>query len=297
MSPKKFMVTSALPYANGQIHLGHIAGAYLPADIFVRFQRLASNEAVFICGTDEHGVPITLRAEQENVSPRAIVKRYHDDIQKAFERMNIIFDNFSGTSAVHNKYHASLAREFFTKLLHNNYITSHLSDQFYCTECKRFLPDRFVYGKCPKCQYTEARGDECPECRSQFETLELKNPKCKICNSSPIVQPTKHWYLRLDILQKELEQWIDTKNYWKENVINFVKGWFKQGLKERAITRDLYWGVPLPLEEAAGKVLYVWFDAPIGYISSTMEWAEKQGDVKKWQEYWQNPDCQIIHYW
>ncbi len=298
MAKQKFMVTSALPYANGPIHLGHIAGAYLPADIFVRFQKLIGNDVVYICGTDEHGVPITLRAEQEGVTPRVIVQRYHENIKSAFERMNISFDIFSGTSNVHNKHHAKISREFFINLLQNNLISSHISDQHYCEKCDRFLPDRFIQGTCPKCGYLEARGDECSACNKPFDSLELKNPKCKICGTVPNVKPTKHWYLRLDLLQSELEQWLDTKKgYWKENVINFVRGWFKDGLTERAITRDLYWGVPVPLnEESAGKVLYVWFDAPIGYISATMEWAERNGNIEKWKDYWQNPECKIVHF-
>ena len=293
---EKFLVTSALPYANGPIHLGHIAGAYLPADIFVRFQRLLGNDVIYICGTDEHGVPITLKAEQEGVTPRTIVKRYHEDIAAAFKRINITFDNFSGTSQVHNKYHANLAREFFTQLMQNGFITSKLSDQHYCAKCNRFLPDRFIQGTCPNCGYEEARGDECPQCSHPFDPMELKNVKCKLCSDIPEVRATKHWYLSLDALQKGLEEWIDTKTYWKENVINFVKGWFKKGLQKRAITRDLYWGVPVPLQEAMGKVLYVWFDAPIGYISSTMQWAENKGDIEKWKSYWHDPECKIVHF-
>lgn len=296
MKQQKIMVTSALPYANGPIHLGHIAGAYLPADVYVRFQRLIGNDAVYICGTDEHGVPITLRAEQEKVTPRTIVKRYHDDIKRAFERFNIVFDNFSGTSQLHNKHHANLSREFFTNLMNNDYISTHLSDQHFCKNCNRYLPDRFIQGTCPKCGNEEARGDECSRCNHQFEPIELKNPKCRICSNIPDIKASKHWYFRLDVLQKALENWLDTKTDWKENVLNFVRGWFKQGLKERAITRDLYWGVPVPLEDAAGKVLYVWFDAPIGYISATMQWAENKGEKEKWREYWQNPDCKILHF-
>lgn len=296
MSKKKFMVTSALPYANGPIHLGHVAGAYLPADIFVRFNRLIGNDILYMCGTDEHGVPITLKAEKEGVTPRTIVKRYHEDIKNAFDRMNIVFDNFSGTSNVHNRYHAMLARDFFINLLNKDYIVSRLSDQHFCKTCDRFLPDRFIQGICPNCGYEEARGDECPECNYQFDPIELKETICKICSGKPELETTKHWYLRLDAMQKDLEKWIDGKTYWKENVINFVKGWFKQGLKERAITRDLYWGVPLPIQETGGKVLYVWFDAPIGYVSSTMEWAEKQGDKDKWKEYWLNSECQVVHF-
>lgn len=293
---QKILVTSALPYANGPIHLGHIAGAYLPADVYVRFHRLMGNDIVHICGTDEHGVPITLSAEREKVTPRTIVKRYHENIKRAFDRLNIIFDNFSGTSNVHNKYHAVLSREFFMKLHQKGYLTSHLTDQHYCLKCDRFLADRFIEGTCPRCGYREARGDECSQCNHQFDPMELKDARCKICSQTPTVRSTKHWYLLLNKLQEKIEAWIDTKPYWKENVLNFVRGWFKVGLKERPITRDLYWGVPVPLEEAAGKVLYVWFEAPIGYITSTMEWAANQGYPDKWKEYWQNPDCRIVHF-
>jgi len=296
MKKNKFVVTSALPYANGPLHLGHIAGAYLPADIYTRFNRLVGNDILFVCGTDEHGVPITLSAEKENVTPRTIVKRYHEDIKKVFERLNISFDYFSGTSNLHNKHHAKLSREFFIKLYKNKLINSKLQDQYFCEKCERYLADRYLEGICPKCGHPEARGDECSNCNYQFDPLTLKEPKCKICSAVPKIRTTKHWYLRLNVLQQELEQWIDSKDYWKENVVNFVKGWFKEGLRERAITRDLYWGVPVPLDEAAGKVLYVWFDAPIGYISATIQYFEEKGDKEKWREYWQNPDCNIVHF-
>lgn len=296
MKRQKLLVTSALPYANGPIHLGHIAGAYLPADIYVRFNRLIGNDVVYICGTDEHGVPITLSAEKENVTPRVIVKRYHEDIKKAFERLNIAFDNFSGTSNTHNKHHARLSRDFFMKIYRQGLIVSHLADQHYCANCQRFLADRFIQGICPRCGYLEARGDECSKCNHQFDAMEIKEPRCKICAATPEIRSTKHWYLRLDVLQKELEQWIATKTYWKENVYRFAKEWLEQGLKERPITRDLYWGVPVPLDDAAGKVLYVWFEAPIGYITSTIEWAERKGEPDLWKEYWQNPDCRIVHF-
>ena len=296
MSKLKLLVTSALPYANGPIHLGHIAGAYLPADIYVRFNRLQGNDVVYICGTDEHGVPITLRAEKENVTPRTIIKRYHEDITKAFGRFNIVFDNFSGTNQIHNKYHAALSRDFFMSLYKKELAVPRLADQHYCVHCQRFLADRFIEGTCPKCGFAEARGDECSNCNSQFDSMDIKNPRCKICAATPEVRSTKHWYLRLDVLQKKLENWVETKTYWKENVTKFVQGLFRQKLKERSITRDLYWGVPVPLEEAAGKVLYVWFDAPIGYISATIDWAAKQGQPDKWKEYWQNPECKIVHF-
>lgn len=293
----KYTITSGLPYANGPLHIGHIAGAYLPADIYTRVRKLSGDDAIYICGTDEYGVPITITAEKEDVSPRVIVKRYHKEIKEGFANLNIQFDNFSGTSNLHNKHHAALSREFFTELKKNDYISSKIEDQLHCKECDRFLADRYVEGVCPKCGNNEARGDECSVCNAQYTVMELGQPKCKLCGNEELQKvPTKHWYLKLDVLQQQLEEWIDSKDYWKENVVNFVKGWFKDGLRERAITRDLHWGVPVPLNDAVGKVLYVWFDAPIGYISSTMEWAEKQGDKDKWKERWQNPDAKIVHF-
>ncbi len=290
---EKILVTSALPYANGPLHLGHLAGAYIPADIYVRFNRVIGNDVLFIGGTDEYGVPITLSAQKEGVSPEEIVKKYHGIIKKSFEKMNISFDNFSGTA---RPVHQKMAQRFFLGLFDNGYISKKDVEQFYCANDDMFLPDRYVEGTCPKCGYEHARGDECPKCGSWLDSRELKNPKCAICGSAPELKQTTHWFFKLNEMQKQLEEWFDSKDIWKDNVKNFVKGWFKLGLQERPITRDLKWGIPVPLEEGENKVIYVWFDAPIGYISSTVEWAEKLGEPEKWKDYWQNPDCKLVHF-
>jgi len=290
---KKYLVTSALPYANGDLHIGQIAGAYLPADVFVRFLRLLDKEVIYICGTDEHGAPISIKAEAENRKPRQIVDKYHKIIEKGFKGLGIDFDNFSGTAT---KTNTELSQKFFLNLYKKGYIRKKNSKQFYCEDCGRFLSDRYVEGICPNCGAAGARGDQCDTCGTLVETLELEEPVCKICGSTPIVKKTTHWYLDLPKFENKLKNWLENKNYWKENVLNFIMGWIKQGLRERDITRDLDWGVPVPLEEAKDKVLYVWFDAPIGYISSTKEWAKKIGQPEKWKEYWQNPHTKIIHF-
>ncbi len=291
---EKILVTSALPYANGPLHLGHLAGAYIPADVYVRYNRYIGNDVIFIGGTDEYGVPITLSAQKEGVSPQEIVDKYHKIIKKSFEKMNISFDNFSGTS---RSVHTKMTQKFFTDLLESGFISKKDVKQFYCSTDDMFLPDRYVEGVCPKCGYENARGDECPKCGSWLDASELKKPSCAICGNPPEEKSTTHWFFKLNDMQEKLEKWFDDKNHiWKDNVKNFVKGWFKLGLKERPITRDLKWGVPVPLKEAENKVIYVWFDAPIGYISSTVEWAEKIGEPDKWKDYWQNKDCKLVHF-
>lgn len=293
MSKEKFLVTSALPYANGPLHLGHIAGAYLPADIFVRFNKLKGNDVIYIGGTDEHGVPITIKAEQEKVSPQDIVNRYHKQISESFKNLNINFDNFSGTARdVHHK----MSQEFFTNLFENGKITQNEIEQYYCNHDKMFLPDRFLTGVCPACQYEKARGDECPKCGKWLEPEKLESPKCKLCGNPPEMKKTTHWFLRLDLIQDELKEWIESKENLKDSVKQFALSWIREGLNERAITRDIKWGVPVPLDEAKGKVLYVWFDAPIGYISSTIEWAERMGKPDKWKDYWFDEDCKLVHF-
>ncbi len=293
MSKEKYLVTSALPYANGPLHLGHIAGAYLPADIFVRYNKMKGNDIIYICGSDEHGVPITIKAEQEGVSPQEVVNRYHDQFVKSFDKLNIKFDNFSGTARpVHHK----MTQEFFTNLYKNNYISEKEIQQYYCDHDKMFLPDRFLEGTCPYCNNEKARGDECPRCGKWLEPEKLINPRCKLCSTQPTMKNTTHWFLRLDLLQTKLENWLKNKDNLKENVKHFAFGWMKEGLNERAITRDIKWGIPVPLENAMGKVLYVWFDAPIGYISSTIEWSDKIGQPEKWKDYWLNKDCKLIHF-
>jgi len=293
MSGEKYLVTSALPYANGPIHFGHIAGAYLPADVFVRYLRLKQQDVVYICGTDEHGVAITINAEKQGLSPQALVDKYHTVIKKTFDRFNIEFDNFSRTSL---PVHRAISQQFFTKLLEQGFIKKQRDRQYYCEKDAMFLPDRYIVGRCPGCGYEKARGDECPSCGTWLNALEILQPACSICGSMPEERETEHWFLQLQDLQPELEKWIDSRNHWKGNVLSFVRGMLKQGLHARPVTRDLSWGVPVPLDEAEGKTLYVWFDAPIGYISSTIEWAQKQGKPESWKKYWQAEDCRLVHF-
>jgi len=289
----KYLVTSALPYANGKLHIGHVAGAYLPADIFVRFLKLNKEDVIYICGTDEHGTPISIQADAEGVEPKVIVDRYHALIKEAFDGIDIDFDNFSGTS---RPPHYKISQEFFLNLFKNGNVHPKDTTQFYCEHDQRFLADRYVEGICPNCEAAKARGDQCDACGQIYDTTTLKEPKCKICGNTPVIKNTRHWFLHLDGFTKRMKDWIAQKDYWKDNVRNFMLNLLEQGLVERSITRDIKWGIPVPLEEAKDKVLYVWFDAPIGYISSTIEWAEKIGQPDKWKDYWLNPDTQLIHF-
>jgi methionyl-tRNA synthetase len=289
----KILVTSALPYANGNLHLGHLAGAYLPADIYVRYQRSKGRDVVYICGTDEHGVPVTISAEKQNKTPKEIVDHYYQSIKTSFTEFGMTFDNFSRTTL---PIHHRLAQDFFLKIYKKGYIYPKEIEQFYCPRCKRFLPDRYIVGKCPKCSTDGARGDQCEACGHWLEPFELIEPRCMICGEVPQRMQTKHWYFKLSAFQDKLSAWIESKKDWKETVLTFVKGWLKEGLEDRPITRDLSWGVPVPLEEARGKVLYVWFDAPIGYISSSIEWAEKKGEPDLWKEYWFDKETQLVHF-
>ena len=290
---EKILVTSALPYANGPLHLGHLAGAYLPADVFVRYHRLKGSDIVYICGSDEHGVPITLRAEIEGITPQNVVDKYHKIIKNSFDRVGIDFDNYSRTTL---PLHYETSQDFFLKIYNKGIFKTKKETQLYCETCKRFLPDRFVEGKCPNCQTVGARGDQCEKCGTWLDPLKLIEPQCKICSSKPVVKETEHLYIPLGQFQKQLEEWILPKKDWKENVLNYCKGWFEQGLEDRAVTRDLDWGVPVPLKQYSGKVLYVWFDAPIGYISSTKEWAITQKNPELWKAYWCNPESKIYHF-
>ena len=288
----RYLVTSALPYANGPLHLGHIAGAYLPADIYVRFLRLNNKNVIYICGSDEHGVPITVQADVKGVSPQEIVDYYHQLNKKSFEEFGINFDNYSRTSL---PLHHETAQEFFNILYKKGIFIVKEEEQFYSETSERFLPDRYVEGICPFCEYDKARGDQCEKCGKWLQTGELLEPRSKIDNSVPVLKKTKHWYLPMGKLADSWKKWFKKKQ-WKENVYNYCMGWYKEGLGDRPITRDLTWGVQVPLEEAEGKVLYVWFDAPIGYISSTKEWAEKTGDPEKWKDFWCNSDTRLIHF-
>ncbi len=289
----KYLVTSALPYANGKLHIGHVAGAYLPADIFVRYRRLHEEDVIYICGTDEHGAPISIAAEKEGLKPQDIVDRYHKSIKDSFDGLNIDFDNFSGTA---RKPHHGLAQQFFTELLANGYITTKHSSQFFDEKENRFLPDRYIEGICPHCNAEGARGDQCDACGKLIDAETLINPVSKISGSTPVLKETYHWYLDLPKFNEKLQTWLGSKDYWKENVVNFIMSWLKEGLIERAITRDINWGVPVPVDNAEGKVLYVWFDAPIGYISSTKEWAERIGEPDRWKDYWLDKETKMIHF-
>jgi methionyl-tRNA synthetase len=289
----KILVTAALPYANGPLHLGHLAGAYLPADIYVRYQRLIRSDVLFICGSDEHGVPITIRADQEKISPQQVVDRYHVMMRDSFQRLGIFFDNYSRTSL---PLHHKISQDFFLRLHERGYIREQEIRQLFCLTCRRFLPDRYIEGECPHCHNPGARGDQCEACGRWLEPEQLIAPKCKICTSAPEMRPTTHWYFRLSEFQNRLKEWQAAKPGWKSNVVEFCTGWFKDGLTDRPITRDIDWGIPVPLEGAKGKVLYVWFDAPIGYISSTVEWAQKQGQPDRWRDYWCDPSTRMIHF-
>jgi len=294
MTRTKYLVTSALPYANGPIHLGHLAGAYLPADIYVRYCRLKKRDVIYICGTDEHGVPITITAERLGKTPQEVVDYYFEDIRESFAKFGMTFDNFSRTS---RPVHHETAQDFFLTLYNKGYMEKKSLEQFYCEHDRMFLADRYIEGTCPYCGFEGARGDQCENCGKWLEPTQLIQPRCKICGNTPVIKETFHYFFKLSQFQSRLEEWIDSKKHWRENVVNFCKNWFKEGLEDRAVTRDLRWGVPVPLKEAEGKVLYVWFEAPIGYISSTKEWAQKIGQPERWKDYWLDPEnTRLIHF-
>ncbi len=292
-SKQRYTVTAALPYANGPVHLGHLAGVYIPADIYSRYLKARGHDAIFICGSDEHGVPITIRAKKEGKSPQEIVDKYHALIKKSFEDFGIAFDHYSRTSA---PLHHRTASDFFRTLYDKGEFIEQESEQLYDPVAEQFLADRFVKGTCPKCGYEEAYGDQCERCGTSLSPTELINPVSALTGAKPVLKKTKHWYLPLDKHEGWLRQWIleEHKHDWKPNVLGQVKSWLDDGLRPRAVTRDLDWGVPVPVEGAEGKVLYVWFDAPIGYISATKEWAEKTG--RDWEPYWKDENTKLIHF-
>ena len=298
---KRYLVTAALPYANGPAHLGHVAGVYLPADIYCRYSRMAGRDIVFICGSDEHGVPIMLSARREGVSPQEIVDRYHEELRLGFERMRVSFDYYGRTS---DELHRQTSQEFFELLADKGAFETRTETQLYDPEAELFLADRLVKGECPGCGFLEAYGDQCEKCGRALSPAELINPRSTVTNAVPEVRETTHWYLPLDQAQAWLESWIATKTDWKPNVLGQVKSWLQAGLASRSMTRDLPWGVPVPKSiadrdnvDAEGKVLYVWFDAPIGYISATRAWAERQGEPDAWKRYWQDDDTSLVHFY
>jgi len=292
---KRTNITTALPYANGPVHIGHLAGVYVPADIYARYLRMKGEEVVFIGGSDEHGVPITIKARTEGVSPQNIVDRYHEIIKKSFEDFGISFDVYSRTSS---RTHHKMASDFFKNLYEKNCFVEQTSEQYYDEEAKQFLADRYITGTCPHCGNERAYGDQCEQCGTSLNPTDLINPKSAISGSQPVMRETKHWYLPLDKYESWLREWIlENHKEWKTNVYGQCKSWLDMGLQPRAVTRDLDWGVPVPLPNAEGKVLYVWFDAPIGYISNTVELCENQPDkFGSWEKWWKDPETRLVHF-
>ena len=289
------LITAALPYANGPVHIGHLAGAYLPADVYVRYLRAMGEDVVFICGSDEHGVPITLRARKEGVSPQQVVDKYHGIIRQSFADFGISFDIYDRTSS---PIHHETASDFFKTLFGKGEFTEESSEQYFDEEAGLFLADRYITGTCPNCGNTNAYGDQCEKCGKSLSPRELINPHSQLSGKPPVLRQTKHWYLPLDRYQREwLEKWIDGhRDDWKPNVFGQCKSWLDQGLQPRAVTRDLDWGVPVPLPDSKGKVLYVWFDAPIGYISATKALFRQRGDANGWEKYWKSKDARLVHF-
>jgi methionyl-tRNA synthetase len=291
---EKILVTSALPYANGPIHLGHLSGAYLPADIYVRYHRLKGSDIVYVCGSDEHGVPITITADKEGVSPKVVIDRFHGMNKESFERFGMDFDIYSRTSLpIHHK----TGGEFFLSFHDQGILNEKKTKQFYDENANKFLPDRYVEGTCPKCGFEEARSDECENCGAIYDPTELINPISKISGERPVVKETSHWYFPLGKYQERLEKYINEnaeKYNWKGNVLQYCRGWFKEGLKDRAVTRDLDWGIKVPLDSADGKVLYVWFEAVLGYISAAKELSEQRNEPDLWRNYWQDKNTKYI---
>ncbi len=290
---KRTTITSALPYANGPIHIGHLAGVYVPADIYARYLRMCGEDVLFIGGSDEHGVPITIKARKEGITSQQVVDRYHNQIKDSFETFGISFDVYSRTSA---PIHHETAAAFFKKLYDDGKFIEKTNQQYYDEENNQFLADRYITGTCPHCGFERAYGDQCESCGTSLSPLELINPKSALSGNVPVLKETRHWYLPLEDYEPWLTEWIleGHKDDWKTNVYGQVKSWVDQGLKPRAVTRDLDWGVKVPVEGAEGKVLYVWFDAPIGYISATKEWSEKTGN--DWEPYWKSDDTKLVHF-
>ncbi|WP_064504646.1 methionine--tRNA ligase, partial [Chlorobium limicola] len=307
---KRTLVTTALPYANGPVHLGHLAGVYLPADIYVRYKRMKGEDVIHIGGSDEHGVPITITAEKEGISPQDVVDRYHRMNSEAFRKCGISFDYYGRTSS---QEHHDTAKEFFLEIERKGIFRRKTEKQFFDATAGRFLSDRYVTGTCPICSNPEANGDQCEQCGTHLSPTELLNPKSKLSDATPELRETMHWYFPLGRFQKALEEYVDLhdlqkispenfqkKPYsvWRPNVVNYTRTWLKQGLNDRAITRDLSWGIELPISdpEACGKVLYVWFDAVLGYISFTRQWAVETGDESLWRAYWQDPESRVVNF-
>jgi methionyl-tRNA synthetase len=290
-NPKRYTVTAALIYANGPIHIGHLAGCYLPADIYVRYLRLKGKDVAFVSGTDEHGVPITIKAKKEGTTPQAVVDKYYGIIKDSFEQFGISFDIYSRTS---NPIHHETSQEIFKTLYDKGYFDEVVTEQYFDESAQTFLADRYIVGECPTCHNPDAYGDQCEKCGSTLSPTDLINPRSSLSGNKPVMKATKNWYLPLDRMQPEIEKYVNSHPEWKPNVFGQCQSWLKQGLQPRAMTRDLDWGVKVPLPDTDGKVLYVWFDAPIGYISMTKEWASTAG--KNWEDYWKSEDTKLVHF-
>jgi methionyl-tRNA synthetase len=290
---EKILVCVAWPYANGSLHLGQIAGAYLPADIFARYHRLRGNDVLMVSGSDQHGTPITLKAEQEGKTPADIAGRYHREFLESWQRLGISFDLFTTTGTTN---HAEVTQDIFLTLLKKGYIYKDSVSQPYCPQCQRFLPDRYIEGTCPFCKASGARGDQCDDCGKPMNPAELIDPRCRICSATPRFEDSEHFFLKLSAFQEELLKWVRPKGYWRTNVLNFTTRYLKDGLKDRAITRDIDWGVPVPLEGYERKRIYVWFEAVIGYLSASKEWAKLNGDGEGWRPFWQSKDSRSYYF-
>jgi methionyl-tRNA synthetase len=290
---EKILVAVAWPYANGSLHLGQIAGAYLPADIFARYHRLKGNDVLMVSGSDQHGTPITIKAEQEGKKPADIAGRYHRQFLESWQKLGISFDLFTTTGTAN---HTEVTQDIFLTLLEKGYIYKAKVSQPYCPQCQRFLPDRYIEGTCPFCGSTAARGDQCDECGKPMNPAELLNPRCRLCAAAPYFEDSEHFFLKLSAFQKKLLKWVKPKSHWRQNVLNFTVRYLEDGLKDRAITRDIDWGVPVPLEGYEGKRIYVWFEAVIGYLSASKEWAKINGDGEGWRPFWQDKDAKSYYF-
>ncbi len=290
---EKILVAVAWPYANGSLHLGQIAGAYLPADIFARYHRLKGNDVLMVSGSDQHGTPITIKAEQEGKKPADIAGRYHREFLESWQKLGISFDLFTTTGTAN---HAEVTQDMFLTLLEKGYIYKARVSQPYCPQCQRFLPDRYIEGTCPFCGSTAARGDQCDDCGKPMNPAELLNPRCRLCAAAPYFEDSEHFFLRLSAFQEKLLKWVKPKSHWRQNVLNFTTRYLKDGLKDRAITRDIDWGVPVPLEGYEKKRIYVWFEAVIGYLSASKEWAKSNGDGEGWRPFWQDDKAKSYYF-
>jgi methionyl-tRNA synthetase len=290
---ERILVAVAWPYANGSLHLGHIAGAYLPADIFARYHRLKGNDVLMVSGSDQHGTPITIRAEQEGKTPAEIAVRYHREFLESWQKLGISFDLFTSTGTAN---HAEVTQDIFLALLKKGYIYKDSMSQPYCPHCQRFLPDRYVEGTCPFCGSTGARGDQCDDCGKPMNPAELVSPRCRLCGTAPRFEDSEHFFLKLSAFQEEILKWVNPQGHWRPNVYNLTQRYLKEGLKDRAITRDINWGVPVPLEGYENKRIYVWFEAVIGYLSASKEWAKSGGDGEGWRPFWQDKDARSYYF-